>query len=341
MGSIFFRCILPAGQERDLGDQWSHVRLIRDRLRRWQAGECGLLWTEAKAGQDPKPSRGRNKKRRVIYNELSLEERNALRCKTKVQEGQYSRAVQALGSCGLAEYSTESLAEMQRKHPVPTRAQPRPPATVMPPKSFTPSEVLAAALSFPKGSGAGPSGMRPEHFKAVLKNTSSALATKALAALSKVVNVMAAGKVPVQVRPFLCGARLVAGKKKDDSLRPIAIGNLLRRVVAKCFSSALAQKAAALLAPNQLGVGVRGGAEAIAHAVAEAVRVHPSCSVLQVDLVNAYNSADRGVVLEEVAAEFPECLAWATICYGALSWLKFGPSAIASVSGLHQGDPLA
>ena len=88
-------------------------------------------------------------------------------------------------------------------------------------------------------------------------------------------------------------------------------------------------------------MGVRGGAEAIAHAVAEAVRVHPNSSVLQVDLVNAYNSVDRGVVLEEVAAEFPECLAWATTCYGAPSWLKFGPSAIASVSGLHQGDPLA
>ena len=46
-------------------------------------------------------------------------------------------------------------------------------------------------------------------------------------------------------------------------------------------------------------------------------------------------------MLDEVAAEFPECLAWATTCYGAPSWLKFGPSAISSVSGLHQGDPLA
>ena len=69
--------------------------------------------------------------------------------------------------------------------------------------------------------------MRPEHLKSVLKNTSAALVTKALGALTKLVNVMAAGKVPQQVRPFLCGARLVAGRKKDNSLRPIAIGNLL------------------------------------------------------------------------------------------------------------------
>ena len=146
-------------------------------------------------------------------------------------------------------------------------------------------KVSVAALSFPKGSGAGPSGMRPEHFKSVLKNTSATLANKALGALTKLANALAAGKVPEQVRPFFCGARLVAGKKKDNSLRPIAIGNLLRRMVSKCFNNALAQKAADLLSPNQLGVGVRGGAEAIAHAVIEAVKVHPSCWVLQVDLV--------------------------------------------------------
>ena len=234
MESIFFRAILPAGQGPNLGDNWSQVKLIKDRLRRWQAGECGQLWAEAKAGQEMKKTGGKKKKGGGggEKEQPSLEERNAQRCKTKAQEGQYSRAVQALVSCGLAEYSPASLAEMQQKHPAPQRPQPPPPASVMPPRAFNTAEVAAAALSFPKGSGAGPSGMRPEHFKSVLKNTSAALANKALGALTRAVNAMAAGKVPVQVRPFFCGARLVAGKKKDNSLRPIAIGNLLRRVVA-------------------------------------------------------------------------------------------------------------
>ena len=341
MQSIFFRCILPAGQGPDLGDTWSQVRLIRDRLKRWQAGECGPLWAEAIAGQEKNMGRGTKRRgapRMVI---LSQEEKNAQRCKSKAHEGQYSRAVQALVSCGLAECSPETLFEMQQKHPPPKRPQPNPPDLVSAPRSFSPAEVSVAALSFPKGSGAGPSGMRPEHFKSVLKNTSAALANKALGALTKLVNTLAAGKVPEQVRPFLCGARLVAGKKKDNSLRPIAIGNLLRRVVSKCFNNALAQKAADLLAPNQLGVGVRGGAEAIAHAVTEAVKVHPSSWVLQADLVNAYNSVDRGVMLEEVARYFPECLSWAKSCYGAPSWLKFGEASIFSATGLHQGDPIA
>ena len=53
--------------------------------------------------------------------------------------------------------------------------------------------------------------MRPEHFKAVLKSSSPVLAEKALVALIKLVNVMAAGKVPKAVAPFLCGARLHGG----------------------------------------------------------------------------------------------------------------------------------
>ena len=135
---------------------------------------------------------------------LSQEEKNAQRCKSKAHEGQYSRAVQALVSCGLAECSPETLFEMQQKHPPPKRPQPTPPDLVSAPRSFSPAEVSVAALSFPKGSGAGPSGMRPEHFKSVLKNTSATLANKALGALTKLVNALVAGKVPEQVRPFFC-----------------------------------------------------------------------------------------------------------------------------------------
>merc|ERR1719180_756310 len=84
MESIFFRAILPAGQGPNLGDNWSQVKLIKERLRRWQAGECGQLWAEAKAGQGMKRTQGK-KKKGVEKEQPSLEERNAQRCKTKAQ----------------------------------------------------------------------------------------------------------------------------------------------------------------------------------------------------------------------------------------------------------------
>ena len=313
MEAIFCRVILPAGQGPAPGDPMSHVRTIKDRLRRWNNGECADLWAEAVAGEKKK-LKDRKKKRGKDKPEKSQEEKNAARSVILTQEGQYTRALQALVSNGLAECTPDSLKEMQSKHPLPSRPQPPHPTTDVPACAFNGAAVASAALSFHKGSAAGPSGMRPEHFKAVLKSTSSVLAEKALVALIRLVNKMAAGKVPKAVAPFLCGARLHAGKKKDNSLRPIAVGNLLRRLVSKCFSSALADRAAALLSPHQLGVGVRGGCEAIAHAVKEAVTTDPSRWVLQADLVNAYNQADRGAMLEEVSRHFPECLSWVITC---------------------------
>ena len=86
MQSIFFRCILPAGQGPDPGDTWSQVSRIRDRLRRWKAGECGQLWAEAKAGQEQNSSGGRRRKAAAEKENLSQEEKNARRCKVKAQE---------------------------------------------------------------------------------------------------------------------------------------------------------------------------------------------------------------------------------------------------------------
>ena len=343
--AIFQRAIIPAGQGPDLGDPMSQAKKIKERLRRWQAGECGELWNEAVAGYQPKEKpkkKGKGKKRAGETSEqTSQEQRNAMRSKSFAQAGQYTKAIQALVSNGIAEYTPATLAEMQSKHPAPFRPQPPLPSTDVPAQAFGGSEVSKAALSFKKGTAAGPSGMRPEHLISVLKSNSATLAEKALVALTKLVNVMAAGKVPNQVRPYLCGARLHAGKKKDSSLRPIAVGNLMRRLVAKCFSSALASQAAALLKPHQLGVGVRGGAEAVAHAVSEAIGDDPTRWVLQSDLINAYNLVDRGVVLKETARHFPQLLAWAKTCYGSPSHLKFGASTILSLTGVHQGDPLA
>lgn len=50
--------------------------------------------------------------------------------------------------------------------------------------------------------------------------------------------------------------------RKDGSLRFIAIGNVLRRLISKAISPSLGDRAATQLSPNQLGVEIRGGAKA-------------------------------------------------------------------------------
>ena len=159
-----------------------------------------------------RPKRGRKRKNPI--EEESQLERNSRRCTTLTQEGQYTRALQALASHGVAEHSAEALAEMKLKHPAPSAPQRPPPPETSAPRAFSGSDVLSAALSFKKGSAAGPSGMRPEHFKAILKSSSANIVERSLVALVKLVNVMAAGKVPNSVAPYLCGARLQPPRRK-------------------------------------------------------------------------------------------------------------------------------
>ena len=334
--SIFHRSVLPATKGPDLGDPTSSTQLIRDRLRRWQSGQCGELWQEAVATMSHRPKK---KSKKAV--EKSQEQWNAERAITLAQDGQYTRALAALTSLGMADQnSPDTIAEMQRKHPPPPHPTTLPPVTAAP-RAFTPTEVRKAALSFARGSAAGPSGWRPEHLVVGLKVAPGNRGEKTCTVLTKLVNVLAAGKLPATVAPYFCGARLHAAKKKDDGLRPIAVGNILCRLVAKCFATALADKAAAYLTPHQLGIGVQGGAEAVTHAVRQAVQEHPSSWVLQGDLVNAFNLVDRTLMLEAVAERLPECLPWAITCYGQSSLLQFGSTSILSATGLRQGCPLA
>ena len=103
----------------------------------------------------------------------------------------------------------------------------------------------------------------------------------------------------------------------------------------------LLQRAATHFSPHQLGVGVRNGAEAIVHAAREALDKDPSKFLLRADLINAFNQADRGIGLEEVAANFPEILSWMCTSYGAPSHLLYAGTILSSETGFHQGDPLA
>ena len=107
----------------------------------------------------------------------------------------------------------------------------------------------------------------------------------------------------------MCGARLHAAAKKDGGIRPIAVGNILRRLTAKTIARRVQERAASLLAPHQLGVGVKNGCEAILHTVRKVLESDPSLFCLQVDFQNAFNLVSREVGLEEVARLFPEILA--------------------------------
>lgn len=95
------------------------------------------------------------------------------------------------------------------------------------------------------------------------------------------------------------------------------------------------------LALHQLGVGVRGGCEAILHPVGQVLEEDPGQWLLQGDIISAFNLADRDASFREVEDVFPECLDWVPTSYGASSNLQYSSTTIFSETSFHQGDPLA
>ena len=94
--------------------------------------------------------------------------------------------------------------------------------------------VHKALMSFPNGSSARLDGISPKILKDLTAKSNGQTGLNFFKALTNLVNVILEGKVPFELRPYFFGAKLIALKKPDGGLRPIAVGNTFRRLSAKC-----------------------------------------------------------------------------------------------------------
>ena len=217
------------------------------------------LWDEVTAENDRLTCRLQRIQSRPASQE-SLESANSRRA---CEDGQFRKAIQSLSSAGLASPSGDVLEAMCSKHP--SAPPPSPFSSPAPsPVQVSSVEVVKALRLFPSGSAPGPSCLIMEAVFCPSPDRSS----YALQGLVGVVNLLCRGCVPPSVRPHLCGATLLACQKKGGGLRPIAVGEVLRRLTSKCVSRAVHAECISALSPLQVGVGIPHGCEAIVHSVA-------------------------------------------------------------------------
>ena len=149
--------------------------------------------------------------------------------------------------------------------------------------------VRFAAMSAP-----GPSGARPEHLREALAARSRQASNRLLTALDSLMAAAARGVLPEGMR-WLTRSRLVFLKKKHGfKPRPIRVGELLRRMVAKrLVHDHRGELQRFFLRRRQSGIAIPGGAEALVHvradleAHARAGHAGPLVAV-GLDLVNAF-----------------------------------------------------
>ena len=336
------KCIL-ANPPRGGRSHWRDtLKLVRARIQRWKEGDLLGLWAEALSGSKGLRARSARAKAKSPSIE-SLRRSNATRARRAVGEGQYKKALQSLTSMGLAHPSTDVYNEMLAKHPQ-SDPPPLPDIATSPPVYVSPEEVVSALRSFPTGSAPGPSGLRANHLKEAAFCSSPHRAHLTIQSLTGLVNLLCAGRVPRAIIPHLCGASLLPCKKKDGGLRPIAVGEVLRRLTSKCAARAVLPDALSILSPLQVGVGLPGGCDAILHSVSSvlcdtSIPPHNKLTLL-VDFSNAFNSIDRAAMFHEVRSRLPRISSWLECSYGSQPTLLLDNLPILSCCGVQQGDPL-
>ena len=258
------------------------------------------------------------------------------------EEGRYSLACHALADVDkLAPPSQQVFDSLQDKHPKgPTFPRPD---QFPPHQRITAEEVETAVKSFKPLVSGGPSRLTPDHIKdAVTAN----LQKDVFQALANVANLIAAADVPEEVQPFLTGAFLTPMHKEKGGIRPIACGDVLRRIVSKVCVAKSKDAIRTHFHPFQFGIAVPGGAEVVVHAWRDSVAALkgvPNKVALKIDIDNAFNRVHRAAVLALVAEKFPQMYAFVWLCYGNHSNLIMRDCGeyISSQQGVQQGDPLA
>ena len=156
-------------------------------------------------------------------------------------------------------------------------------------------------MSFPNGFSAGSDGISPQILKNLTAKSNGQTGLKFLSALTNLVNVILEGKVPFEDRPYFFGAKLIALKKPDGGLRPIAVGNTFRQLSAKCARYHVFESRQARYGSRQVGVGTKTGAELASYVFRYLIgNPQPKENViLKIDFENAFSSINRHLMLEK------------------------------------------
>ena len=264
----------------------------------------------------------------------------------KINEGNIKAAVRIASSDkSVVPPSDKSVKILEKKHPPPALdRQSFPQCHQYEPLQVTSSAVHSAIQSFPNGSAGGPSGVRPQHIKDALSSHSIDAGNTFLDTLTDFVNLILAGKAPDFIRPVFAAANLttLAKKGKVDDLRPIAVGEVWRRIAGKCAGQYETARFKEFFSPFQLGSGAKNGVEVAVHAARSFFELASDDDVfLKLDFSNAFNTMRRDSIAFAFEEFCPELLPFFNMCYERESFLVYGDHTLLSREGFQQGDPIA
>ena len=211
---------------------------------------------------------------------------------------------------------------------------------------FEAKDITPVVNKLPTCSGAGLSPWSNEIIKYLFRNHNAFNANTIL-----LINRMANGKL--NHSSSWSESRIIAIEKSALKYRPIAIADPWLRLCGKVMSQRFTPLCARDLGPFQLGVGVSGGSDIIAHAFTAANSyaqtvdgTRNQLGILAMDCTNAFNSIRRKHIADAIhftlgaAPSLGRYFYWSYNSPTALKTSLFDANPLWSSTGVRQGDPL-
>ena len=317
-----------------------HSRYLSKRLQLWSQGKLDELVSEANEIQKRmKPGKKREENVQRDFTRLML-------------EGKVKQALKLVDSdneiTGVHTMNQKVRDTLMEKHPP---AEPANPQALIPGQAPRVEEVIfeaidgktvQAAAKSVHGSG-GPTRGDADNWKDVL---CSKVFGKLSEELSEEVAVatrrLCVEDIPHQHIKLLLDNRLVPLMKENDGVRPIGIGEVLRRIMGRCVTKIVGNDVQLAGGTLQTCTGVEAGIEAAIHGISRVFKSDSCEAFILVDADNAFNRLNRKSALHNVERLCPPLHRFLNNTYKEPSRLHLGDGTyIWSEEGATQGDPLA
>lgn len=168
-----------------------------------------------------------------------------------------------------------------------------------------------------KGSG-GPSGVDANGFKRILASKSfkrsSINLCESIATLTR--RLCTEFVDPLTIEPILA-SRLIPLDKGNGEVRPIGVGEVIRRIIGKCVTRVVKQDLINASGAMQVCASQKSGEEAAIHAMRNIFEADETDAALRVDASNAFNSLNRAAALNNIRVLCPLIVTYVINTYRA------------------------
>ena len=312
-----------------------HLRYLGERPAKWKEGQLSNLVRKGRAIQSMLPSvRGNPRDAAAMHKQFSW----------SMLQGKVSAAMnylEANANSAVLDVTPEVIESLREKHPP---AQPMKlegllkglvddvPVTVY--DNITGEDILKS-ITITRG-GARASGLDALGLRRICWSMSNDLCE----ALSMTTRRLCNSYVdPFFLSPLLSNQLLALDK--NPGIRPIGIGECLRRVIGKTVTQKFKSLLTETAGPLQLAAGHLSGSEAAVHEARALFEDNETDCTLLVDAENAFNKLKRQVVLHNLQVLCPIVAKFAINLYRRANRLFTCNNELSGEEGVTQGDPFA